>query len=68
VPLDRSAMLLQATPMRNKHGKYFLEDNLFEDGLLDKMDQPEGQQYIEMSDLLDATGRCKAEYSRNGRS
>jgi hypothetical protein len=54
--------------MRNKHGKYFLEDNLFEDGLLDKMDQPEGQQYIEMSDLLDATGRCKAEYSRNGRS
>jgi hypothetical protein len=50
--------------MKNKHGKHLLEDNFFEDGLLDKMDQPEGQQYIEMSDVLDAVGRCKAECSR----
>jgi hypothetical protein len=54
-------MLLQAAPMRNKHGKYLLDGNLFEDGLLDRMDQPEGRQCIEMSDALDAFGRYKAQ-------
>jgi hypothetical protein len=37
-------MLLLAAPIRDKHGRYLLDDNLSEDGLLDKMDQPEGQQ------------------------